>query len=128
MDTRIELRGMVFHSHHGVLEQEGVTGNMFRVDVSFSAPVERAALSDDPADTVSYADVYEVIRREMAIPSQLLEHVAGRIFRSLWAAFPQISSLYVRITKPAPPIAGAQFTEIDGGASVILKESKEVVK
>jgi dihydroneopterin aldolase len=122
METRIELRGMLFHARHGVLEQEGVTGNMFRVDVSFSAPAEPATLSDDPADTVSYADVYEVIRREMAIPSRLLEHVAGRIFRSLSAAFPRISSLHVRVTKPAPPIAGAHFAEKDGGASILLRD------
>ena len=46
--------------------------------------------TDDVADTVNYADVYEAVKAEMAIPSRLLEHVCGRIMDRLFRDFPQI--------------------------------------
>ena len=40
----------------------------------------------------------------MAVPSQLLEHVAGRIAKAIEAAFPQITSIDLVLTKLNPPM------------------------
>ncbi len=40
----------------------------------------------------------------MAVPSKLLEHVAGRIAHRLFSDFPEIQKLQLSITKVNPPM------------------------
>jgi dihydroneopterin aldolase len=77
-------------------------------------------ITDDLDDTLNYAVVYEVVKREMEIPSNLIEHVAGRIMRALKTAFPQITAIDLKLSKLNPPIAGEVAS-----ASVILSETFE---
>lgn len=70
---KITLNGMNFYAFHGCFAEEQAIGTHFRLDVSFVTDTERAQQTDNIADTVSYLDVYKTIRREMEIPSHLLE-------------------------------------------------------
>lgn len=106
MKTSIALKNMHFYAYHGVLEQEKRMGNDFLVNVNFSADVSKSFQSDEVEDTINYAEIYELIKAEMAIPSQLLEHVAGRIFFGIKNLFPQIEALEVRLAKMNPPVSG----------------------
>lgn len=106
---------MRFHAHHGVLEQERLTGGDFLVSLSACYPLERATESDNVADTLNYADVYNIVKAEMDVPSKLLEHVAGRIGKKIINVMPQISELTVKLTKVNPPM-GADCD----GAGVLL--------
>ena len=56
------------------------------------------------ANTVSYADVHEAIKEEMAIPSKLLEHVCGRIVKRLFHDFPAVESIDLKLSKRNPPM------------------------
>ena len=62
------------------------------------------APADDVANTVSYADVYEAVKEEMAIPSKLLEHVCGRIVKRLFHDFPAVESIDLKLSKRNPPM------------------------
>lgn len=106
MKSYILLEDIVFFARHGVLEQETVTGNSFVVNIKIETDLSEAAKSDNISDTVNYAEVYEVIKKEMDIPSQLLEHVAGRIIRSLRNRFPELGTIELKLSKKAPPITG----------------------
>ena len=106
MTTKITLQAMKFYAYHGVLEQERRVGNTFVVDLTLSAPLEKAVQSDQLEDTINYAEVYELTKQEMNIPSQLLEHVAGRICRALRHHFPQIEQIEIRVSKLNPPFGG----------------------
>ena len=100
---------MRFRAFHGVLPVEGVVGNEFSVAVTLSYHLAtEAPVDDDIEGTVSYADVFEIVKEEMKTSSRLLEHVAWRIARSLVSLFPSIRSLRVRVEKVAPPIAGME--------------------
>ena len=88
MKGKIELRGLEFHAFHGCLPEERENGNLFVVDFSGVCDVDAAAVSDDLADAVDYAAVYDVIAAEMAEPSNLIEHACARIVRAVTAAFP----------------------------------------
>lgn len=103
----IELRYLTFHSHHGVLPEERLLGNTFTVDLTLEANISHAIATDELSGTINYAEVYEVVKREMDIPSQLLEHVCGRIGTSLLDHFPTLQRVKVCITKHNPPIDGA---------------------
>ncbi len=98
------IDGMKFHSFHGVMEQERLTGNDYTVSVRAGYDLSRAVHTDNVDHTLNYAAVYEVVKREMAKPSKLIEHVAGRIAESLFDSFPLILSLEVKIIKHNPPM------------------------
>jgi dihydroneopterin aldolase len=106
MKTIIRLENMRFYAYHGVLAQEQIVGNQFSVSVSFEIDGIEAAETDELENTISYADVSDIVSQQMMIPSKLLEHVSGRIYRSLRAAFPQILRLEVSVYKYNPPGCG----------------------
>ena len=106
MQTSIQLKNMKFHAYHGVLPQEKIVGNNFVVNVKFTADVSKSFVTDDVKDTVNYAEIYDLVKAEMAVPSQLIEHVAGRIFTKIRDSFPQITALEVRLAKLNPPVNG----------------------
>lgn len=110
-DAQIMLRGLTFFAFHGVLLEERQQGNRFVVDLVLEADISRAVCTDNLGDTVNYAEVYEVVRREMAVPSQLLEHVCGRIATALLDAFAPLQRVRVSVTKRNPPIEGAGSCE-----------------
>ena len=114
MTTKIELRRMTFYAYHGVAPQETRVGNT----LILTAPLENAVWSDDLSDTINYATVYETVKAEMAIPSRLLEHAAGRILKALKERFPQITEVELVLSKLNPPFGGDIHS-----ASIILKES-----
>ena len=97
---------MEFFAYHGHLPEERLLGNYFYVDVTLHADLSKAIETDCLDDTVNYQQVYEVVRREMEIPSRLLEHVAGRIVKALYAEMPGIKQLSVKVTKQNPPLGG----------------------
>ena len=71
-----------------------------------SRDFSRALVTDELTDTLNYAEVCKIISDEMAIPSRLLEHVAGRIINSLRSHYPQITGGRLIVTKEKPPIPG----------------------
>jgi dihydroneopterin aldolase len=102
----IELEEMRFWAYHGCLESERSKGNLFLVDFRGEMDLRKAADSDVLEDTVNYGDIYQVVKAEMEAPSDLLEHVAGRIMKALGARFPQFARFSVRVSKQMPPVGG----------------------
>jgi dihydroneopterin aldolase len=102
----IELKNMIFHVRHGVSEQERTVGNTFTVSLKLYLDLSLAGQSDLLEDTLNYACVFEIVKREMAIPSDLLEHIAGRILSAVKQTFPQIGKIQIRLAKVRPPVAG----------------------
>ena len=104
--NRIELKGMTFYAFHGVDIQERKIGNTYTVDLQFELDIQKAAETDHLNDTVNYASVYAIVKEEMAIPSNLLEHAANRIIQAIKLAFPQILKIQIRLAKLCPPVGG----------------------
>ncbi len=98
--------GMSFYGYHGVLPQERELGQVFEVDVELFLDLRSAGESDDPEMTVSYADVYEVVRRVVTgRPYKLIEAVAEAIAARLLTGF-SVQEVLVRVKKPAAPVPG----------------------
>lgn len=111
----IRIEDMSFYAFHGCFDAEQTIGTRFRVDATLQVDTRRAEQSDDLADTVNYADVYQVIKSEMEKPSHLLEHVARRIATAVMRNFRAVSEVTVKVTKLNPPLGGRI-----GGVSVEL--------
>ncbi len=105
--TTITLNEMRFHAYHGYFDFEKELGNIFIVNLSMVLNTDLAQQSDNLDDTLNYQEVYDVVKREMEIPSNLLEHVIQRIFSSVKESFPQIKQLKVELSKLNPPLGGA---------------------
>lgn len=120
MQSRIFLEDVQIYAYHGVLPQENLMGTHYILNLEVHAPIYEAMTTDDLEDTISYADLNEILYREMAIPSKLLEHVAGRIIKSIERDFPGISFIKLKITKKRPPMKG----ECKGASVEFEKEIK----
>ena len=103
-ESYICLHEVRFYAFHGVMPQERRVGGEFLVSVKVGYPLEKAMSSDDVADTLNYAELYELVKKEMMQPSGLLEHVMGRIVEAIEKAFPEVTSVEVKIKKVNPPM------------------------
>jgi len=97
---------MEFYAYHGCLETEKTMGNLFVVDFKGKLDMAAAAASDKLEDALDYSRIYDEVAAQMAQPSDLLEHVAGRIVAALEAKFPEFESFSVRVSKQRPPVNG----------------------
>ena len=102
--NQMTLRGLRFHAYHGVLEQERIVGNDYEVSVRMSYDMRRAIATDDVANALNYAEVYEVVKRLMMQPCQLIERVAWRIAVALLDEFPAAKNAEVSLVKLNPPM------------------------
>lgn len=100
----VHIDDIRLHARHGVLPQEQATGNDYSINIRIGYDISRAMLTDDVSDTLNYAEVYNIVKQEMAIPSKLIEHVSGRIANRLMEQYADISSIELRITKLNPPM------------------------
>lgn len=108
-NSYIHLKDLRFYAFHGVLPQEKSVGAYFILNICVKVDVERAALTDELSDTVSYADIYQIAKEEMQVTSELLEHVAGRICKRLYQEFSSVEAVDITIEKENAPIGiGAQ--------------------
>ena len=105
-DGIIELEGMEFHAFHGCLEKERKEGNTFMVDIHAETEMKKAVKTDDLDKTIDYGRVYDIVAEQMAIPSNLLENVAGRILDAIRKEFKEILFCKVRVSKKNPPVNG----------------------
>jgi dihydroneopterin aldolase len=118
MKSYILLENVVFYAYHGVLPQETKVGNEYIVNLRIGINLSKAAYSDRLEDTVSYADIYADMKKEMEIPSRLLENVAYRIIRRLKEKYKSIESIEIKLAKRNPPMGA----KLDCAAVVLIDE------
>ncbi len=117
---KIYIQNLRLHAFHGVLPQERVVGNDYVVNVTVDYPLDAASESDDVADTLNYAGLAAVIKEEMAVQSNLVEHVAGRIAKAVLKRFEAAEAVEIDLRKIAPPMP----VDADG-AGVRMKVTRE---
>ena len=106
MTSKIIFEDLKIYAYHGVLPEETITGTYYLLNIEIHADLWKATETDDLSDTLNYAEINDLIHQKMKIPSQLLEHVAGRIMSSIKKNFSQVEFISIKITKTSPPIKG----------------------
>ncbi len=114
--TNIFLNDVRIYASHGVLPQERTVGGWYRVWVDVDYDFTRALETDNVDDTLDYSKMLAVVNEEMSVPSNLVEHVAGRIAKALFKSFPDIDSAEIKIVKENPPMGNDT-----AGAGVLLR-------
>lgn len=104
MENKIVIKGLKLYAFHGVMEQERTVGSYFIIDVEVTTDFSFAMKTDELCGTISYADIFETIKQEMAVPSKLIEHVGGRIVKAIIDKFQNVSAVRLKILKENPPM------------------------
>ena len=104
IDMYIRMEGMKFYAFHGVLPQENLVGANFYIDMKLKTDFTRAAETDELEGTVSYADIYAVVQKEMKTPSKLLEQVCQSIASRILHELPTLTSIESSLFKENPPM------------------------
>ncbi len=101
----ILISGLEFYAYHGASDQEQTVGHRYRVDAKLSVDVRAAAASDRLGDTVSYSRVAKrIVEVGTSEQFRLLEALSQRMADTIFADFPLIQSLVLRVQKLCPPM------------------------
>jgi len=114
---KLTLSGAAFYAYHGVNPEEGALGQKFFVDVTvYADDLSEAGRTDDIAFTVSYSDIYAIVRDVMTNGRfKLIEAAAERIAEKILdrcalaeedAVRAAVREVAVKIKKPGAPIPG----------------------
>lgn len=104
---KIILSNLGFYGYHGVLEAEKTLGQKFFIDMELFLDTKEAGKTDDMNKSVSYADVYEVVKNIVENKRfDLIEAVAENIADEVLNKFSLLNSVMVRVKKPEAPVNG----------------------
>ena len=102
----IKLKNIRTFSYHGCLVEESKIGSDYNVDLEIKTDLRKSALTDKLEDTVDYVYLNRIVVEEMAVRSNLLEHVALRIINRIFSEIPSVVSISLSVSKLNPPIGG----------------------
>ena len=106
----ITVEGIRVFVHHGHLPEEAVLGGHFIVNVWVEADTTEVEKTDDLNDTVDYVKIIEIVKEQMAIRSNMIEHPAKRIVDAILPLH-KVQKVMVEVEKIQPPI-DASFDKI----------------
>ena len=102
----IKLKNIRTFSYHGCLVEESKIGSEYAVDLEIKTDLRKSSVSDKLEDTVDYVFLNQIVKEEMAIRSNLLEHVTHRIITRVFGEIPEVSRITLSVSKINPPIGG----------------------
>lgn len=118
---RIILKDLGFYGYHGLMIEESRLGQRFFIDLSCGIDLSEPARTDQVGATISYAEIYDVVKaafeeKRFKLIEALGQHVVDRLF----AAFPGIAWVKIRVRKPEAPIA-----MVRGEAAIELRRRRK---
>jgi len=103
---KITVRNIRVYAYHGCLNEERLIGSDYLVTVEIFTKLEKASTSDNLIDTIDYVFINSIVKEEMKISSNLLEHVAKRIINRVFNEIKAAEKIVVAVSKINPPIRG----------------------
>ena len=105
MKTVLFIDNLEVFANHGLFEEENKLGQKFIFDLECELNYKNAMFSDEMMDSISYADIAEVVVETATTNTfNLLERLAGEILKNIFTEFPQIDNIKLKINKPGAPI------------------------
>ena len=105
MKTVLFIDNLEVFANHGLFEEENKLGQKFIFDIECELNYKKAMFSDEMSDSISYADIAEVVVKTATTNTfNLLERLAGEILKNIFTEFSQIENINLKINKPGAPI------------------------
>jgi len=101
---KVQLHDLEFFAFHGLYSEERIIGNKFIVNLE--VVIDEFPEFKTIEDTVNYVSLFEVIRKIMNHPVNLLEKLAMQIIEEVHLMNNRIDSITISIKKVSPPIKG----------------------
>ena len=106
----ITVEGIRVFAYHGHLPEEAVLGGHFIVNIWVEADTVEVEKTDDLNHTVDYVQIIAIVKEQMAIRSDMIEHSAKRIVDAI-LPLNKVQKVTVELEKVLPPI-DATFDKI----------------
>jgi dihydroneopterin aldolase len=103
----VELHNLVLHGYHGIFEEEKKVMNTFEVNLSVRYD-EKKSDFNSLEDTISYVDLYEIVKKKIQVPAFLLEKLCQGIIRKIKHQYPVVREVVISIYKMQAPIENFQ--------------------
>jgi 7,8-dihydroneopterin aldolase/epimerase/oxygenase len=97
----------MMNAHHGIYEEEEKIGANYELnlDVKFD---EEDSKFEQIEDTISYEELFTIVKKKMMVPTPLLEKVCEGIIRKIRHEFAGVKEIAVSIYKLEAPIENFQ--------------------
>lgn len=113
---QIILKDIIIFGYHGVHPLENKVGTNFKVNLWIDIEDKKICQLED---TIDYAEVFELLKKEFYQTEKLLEVLAERIIDAVVLKFKHILHIEIEILKIDPPIPS--FSGMVG-----IKKSKNI--
>ena len=101
----IRIENLKIFANHGVLQSEKKEGQFFYINAVIEIPLGKAGRTDALNDTVSYAELCEVMVKEMQAKSyDLIEAAAMHLIVQILSEYKMIKRITLELRKPDAPI------------------------
>jgi len=114
----IKVEGIKLYAYHGHLPEEAILGGHFLINVYVNTDTTLVEKSDELEDTVDYVKIIDVVKEQMLIRSNMIEHPAARIADNI-LLLKHVIDVKVEVEKLNVPI-NANFSKI----SATIKREK----
>ena len=114
----IKVEGIKLYAYHGHLPEEAILGGHFLINVYVNIDTTLVEKSDELEDTVDYVKIIDVVKEQMLIRSNMIEHAAARIADNI-LLLKHVIDVKVEVEKLNVPI-NANFSKI----SATIKREK----
>ncbi|HUQ64561.1 MAG TPA: dihydroneopterin aldolase [Flavitalea sp.] len=99
----INLTNVHMYAFHGIFEGEENVGNPYIINLSVQFN-EKDNDFNNINDTISYEELYNILKQRMAIPTGLLEKICVNIIRHIKHQYPFVKEIDLSIQKLQPPL------------------------
>ena len=99
----IKLKQLRFFAHHGLYEEERKVSNEFMVDLEVTFE-STAATVTKMSETINYIKLYELVKKRMLEPTDLIETLAMTITDLIHQQYSQVKKVSITIQKKYPPV------------------------
>lgn len=105
--NKILIKGLKFHSHHGVKPEEKAIGGTYEVDVELFYDATDAIIKDDLSHALNYEEIlFDITDFMQSEPFDLIETLTFEILKHLMDKYPIIEKVTVKVRKYNIPFKG----------------------
>src|SRR5688572_7822741 len=100
---KVSVHKLAVYGYHGCLPEEAIIGTNYLIDIDVEYDFSVAAEKDDLSQSVDCVVIADLVQKEMAIRTYLIENVCRRIHGAIKKNYPTSLKITVALSKLNPP-------------------------